>query len=495
MNAQIATIPQQKIIRPQMIRSVRPRTTMTYQDGSRRNYYANNLDVFNPTIWAREAIRLLDPNMVLGRLIHRDWDDEVHKLGDTVNALIPGRFEMKRKGSLCESLEVQDGNASSIQVALNQMPYVSFQICDGEEDRDMLDLVTTLLEPAVQALAVGIDRIIATQVYEFIGNDAGHLRGLTGATVKDYVLEAREVMNRNNAPLPGRTMVITPSTDTETLKLDNFITADKTGEGSRNQNEAIIGRKFGFDFAMSQGQPEILSGQATATTTTTASAAAGATSLALTAVTNMSVGDWLVAGGDDIPRQISAIAALVVTLSTPLKRAVGTGATVTVVRGALVNKAGGYAGTTTNPRRIGWSKPVAIDGAVSAPKIGQMVSFGTQIGITYAIIGVTVIDAGNGIYEIMLDKPLEVAVADNDPVHYGPAGSYNFGLIRNAFALVNRPLPKPRVGALSSVLNRNGISLRVTITYDGRLQAHLVTVDTLIGVGTIDKNLAVVMYG
>jgi hypothetical protein len=62
---------------------------------------------------------------------------------------------------------------------------------------------------------------------------------------------------------------------------------------------------------------------------------------------------------------------------------------------------------------------------------------------------------------------------------------------------VIRPLaqPKPGTGALSGVVSMNGFSMRVTITYDGNKQGHLVTLDMLFGVKTLDQKLGAVMFG
>ena len=98
--------------------------------------------------------------------------------------------------------------------------------------------------------------------------------------------------------------------------------------------------------------------------------------------------------------------------------------------------------------------------------------------------------------EILPNTPLDAAIADDAVVGIGPAGEYCFGFHRNAVALVVRPLAEPRsgTGALSYVANFNGLSIRVVITYDGDKQGHLVTVDMLAGVKTLDTRLGVVMY-
>ena len=133
-----------------------------------------------------------------------------------------------------------------------------------------------------------------------------------------------------------------------------------------------------------------------------------------------------------------------------------------------------------------------MDGFTVAPQVGQMVTFGdSTTSAVYTIIGV------NALVGVTLDRPLDAAISDGDAVCIGPAGSYNFAFHRNAIALVSRPLALPRrgAGALSAVAEHDGIAIRVTITYDGRRQGHLVTVDFLCGVKTLDSRLGAVMLG
>lgn len=464
-----------------------------------RAFYANDFSALNPMLWANEAITQLAPNMVLGNLVTRDFGLNTAKFGDIVNAYIPGTFQMTRKGAVCENVVIQDASGSTVQAALNQWPQVSFLICDGEEDRSALDLVETLLTPAVNALSLGVDRILSTQVYQFLANSAGHLNNLDATTVKSYILEAREQMNRNNVPLAGRTMLVGPGTETDALSLDAFTDASKIGDNGSALREAALGRKYGFDFIMSQGTPEITPGQATITAAINHGGGygIGATSIVVDAASaTLVAGQWAVIDGDDTPQHITATnGTTTATISPGLKRAVADNAVVTIVTPGAVNHAGGYRGTTLNPRAIGWAKEILVDGFTTPPQIGQMVSFGTQT-TKYAIIKLNIY--GGGAYGIELDTPLETAITDDMSVNLGPSGKYNFAFLRNAFAMIVRPLAAPRGNlVISRTVNDpvNRISIRVTIAYDKDKQGHQVTLDFLMGVAALSNELGLVMLG
>jgi hypothetical protein len=469
-----------------------------------RQMYANDLSVLNPTLWANEAITRLLPGMVLGNLINRDFDNIPTKFGDLVNIFIPGNFSFVRKGALCENVTIQDITGAAIQVPMDQWPMVAFLICDGEEDRGFLDLVATYLQPAVETLAEGIDRIVSNQVYQFMHNFSGRLNLVTENNIVSFLLEAREKLNVGNVPLRGRTMILTPGTETAGLKVEAFTDADRSGSNFA-QLEGALGRKYGWDLLMSQTQPEIADDQVkqTAAVNFAAGYGAGATSIVVdTAVPvgGLQAGVWVRIAGDDTPQQVIAsnVAAGVgtITLAAPgLKRAVLDNAVIVAVAPGTVNNVAGYPGTTSAPRVIGYAKQILVTGFTgNAPKLGQLVTFGIQSTI-YSIIRVDVINAGAGQYGIWLDKPLVTALTNGLSVNLGPSGKYNFGFLRNAFTLVNRPLPRPRVGVLSSIRAFNNLSLRITISYDAEKQGHLVVIDTLMGVGVVDSDLGIPMYG
>jgi hypothetical protein len=156
---------------------------------------------------------------------------------------------------------------------------------------------------------------------------------------------------------------------------------------------------------------------------------------------------------------------------------------ITFYTPGAINLGAGYA--------AGWSKPMVIDGFTVAPKQGQTVSFGTSgSSALYTVIEATTTS-------LMLDRPLEVALADDAAVNIGPAGSYNLAFHRNAMTLVVRPLAPTRtgVGAASAVVNADGLTMRATISYNGTKQGHLVTLDFLCGIKVLDPNLGAVLLG
>jgi hypothetical protein len=178
----------------------------------RRGRYDNSLSALVPAFWANESLAILEENMVIGNLIHRDFSPLVANFGDTVNTRRPGEFEAKRKWTT-DDVTVQDSTATNVQVKLNQHLHVSFLLKDGEVSLSMKDLVTMFMAPAMLAQARFIDLVLLNQYPQFLANTVGTVGGFTGQTVKDTVIDTREMMNQRKAYMTGRNLII--GTDTE----------------------------------------------------------------------------------------------------------------------------------------------------------------------------------------------------------------------------------------------------------------------------------------
>lgn len=453
----------------------------------RFQWYDNSVDMYNPEIWARTSLELLYENMVLGNRVYREFDTAVADEGDVVNTRMPAQFVAKRKTD-SDEVTVQDATAVNVPVQLNQHLHTSFTLKDRQMSLGMPILVNDFLAPAVISISQAIDKILSTQVYQFLPNICGHLGGISNTNAKDYMLAARQVAFNNKMPA-NRDLIWTGTSETAALGQDLFVSAEKVGDDGTALREGSLGRKYGFNNFATQNQPEITSAMDTVigAVDNASGEAAGATDIEVdgfaAAITN---GTWFTVAGDDIPHQVTGTTGGAtptnIEFTPALKRAVADDAVVTIVDPGAVNKSGGYS--------AGYAKEIVVDGFTLAPQVGQGVSFGSSTAV-YGIIDVT---SNTG---ITLDRPLEADIANDATVNLLPAGSYNFGLDRGAIALVNRPLDlaPAEMGVRCYVASAYGVAIRVTMTYEGRKQGILFTVDTLCGVATLNQARGLVMCG
>lgn len=469
------------------------------------NDFDTNDRAWVPQHWAQETLMILDENMVVGHLVHSDFSDEIASFGDIVNTRKPGSFTARRKG-VNDDVTIQAATAVNVPVKLDQHVHTSFLIRDGEESLSFKDLVAMYLRPAAKSLAEHIDRILLGQVYQFLDNQIAIDPDSTTDDIKDLMLDTRKKMNDNKVPVDGRNMIMTSATETEALKLDMFLSAEKVGDDGTALRKASLGEKVGFQTFMCQNASSMLTGEVT----TPAGDAAGDVnggetvgSLTVTVVTdavNDSIGQpgkYVTFEDDGGVYRLASLSSTVLTLDRPLLSDLADNTDVNYYDTGLVNL-GDHSGVSAYP--IGYDKEINVAGSGVTPQVGQLVAFATSGAPDTLIAGeyciITIADGADaGDFFITLDRPLEVALIEGDIIDYGPKGNYNFAFDRNALALVVRPLamPKAGTGALAGVSSFNDLAMRVVITYQGVGQGHLVTLDLLCGVKILDVDRGAVM--
>lgn len=452
--------------------------------------YANDNDALIPELWANESLAILEENMVMANLVHRDFSPLVASFGDVVNTRRPSEFSTKRKAQ-ADAVVSQDATSTNVQVPLNQHVYVTFTIKDEEASLSFKELITYYLAPAAMQMARSVDRILCGQVPRFFANAAGKLAGMSSSNAKDWILETREIMNVNKAYPNGRNLAISPQAETEMLKTELFIAANQRGDTGTALEEARLGRVLGFDTFMDQNvNYRNLADADTLTLNHATGAAAGATgNIAITASSAVTDGCFAWFTGDQQPQVISAHTGTTtgITLVDAYKYAVSANAVGYAFEPAV-------AGATY---AIGYDKGITLNTitANKLPVVGQLLATGTGASRkTYTIIEVDSVNTTSAI--VWLDRPLEVAVTAADEVFPGPHGSMCMAFHRDAVALVSRPLalPASTLGVQAAVGSYNDLAMRVAMQYDISNQGTIVTLDMLCGVALLDANLGAVLY-
>lgn len=455
----------------------------------------NDNDSMVPELWAMEALAVLESNMVMANLVYRDFNSLVASFGDVVNTRRPVDFRGRRKTD-ADSITVQDAVSPNIRVPLDQHLHVSFVLKDGEMSKAMADLIPVYLAPAAKELAEKVDQMLIGQSARLIANTAGRLNEMDKTNAPDFVLEADTILNENRAPKGGRALVLSPRSNQACLGADLFVSAEKRGDAGTALRSASLGTVYGFDAYMDQNVAHVnFAGADTSigVVDTGGSEVAGYAGAIDTTVTDTDVidGAYVVIEGDGEAYRVASStdsSGAQITIVGGLQHAIAAGADVTVYKVAA-------AGATY---ASGWAKDILIDTHTSGKNLqaGQWVTFGTgNNSHTYTVLYAAATSATST--TVLLDRPLDASVAENDVVYPGPAGSKNLAFTRDAIALVNRPLEAvpAQTGARSFTASYNGISLRVTMAYDPYAQGLVVTLDLLCGVAILDERQAVVLYG
>lgn len=457
-------------------------------------FHDDPLDVLVPQFWVNEGLYILRNNTIMPFLVNRDYEDQVQQFGDTVNAWLPGSFVAVTKDD-SDNVTDQNATATKIPVVLNKHVHVSILIGDLTEAKTLPLLREKYLEPAFIAMAQKIDEALITECYNFYPNVVGKL-GV--APTKTQVIRAREKLNELGVPMSQRVGVLSTSTEGDLLNEELFTSTEKRGDSIALQ-EGTLGRLFGIDFFMDQNVPNIASGSTVVTgaINNASGYAIGSTALTVDGFSAaISNGSWVTIAGDMTPQFITGTTGgatpTALAISPGLHNAVADDAVVTVYKPGAINNASGYAAS--------YGKQMTVDGFSVQPKRGQLVSFGataSAIEIYGAISGLDGTTPTPTSTKLELNKGLISAVADDAVIGLGPAGKYNPIFHRNAITFAARPLPLPpeSTGARSARGVLNGIPIRFVTAYDSKAQKIRVTIDTLFGLRTLNKNMGCLILG
>ena len=464
---------------------------MNFKFNVRPALYDNDVAAWIPKLWAWAAIDVLEANTMALMTVNQDFSDDFASFGDTVNTRRPHAFTAHNK-HIGDDVTDQDVTADNVPIVLNQHVHVSFTIDDKDHTLAFPQLMAKYIENAGKALADRVDKVVLGQVYRFVHNQAGSLGGLTDSNGVAALTGVRKVLQKNLAPEADRWLAVGPNSEALLLQNTVFHEVDKSGF-TAGLRAAVLGEKFGFNCWGGQNVPSLDGGVSLGTGAINNSPDGYPTGTTVLTVNGFGAsevlpGDWIKLGGH-VYHVIATdnATATQLTLEYGLKAGVAHAAAITVYDECTVDNANDYA--------AGWSKEIAIDDLGSnAPQVGQMVTFTRNTGGVgtdrYCIVRT------DGATYIQLDRPLEAALENDDVINLGPiGGDFDFAYQRNAMTVAIRPLTpiEDGIGARSAVVSARGLTVRATISYDGKAQKRRVTLDFLMGVQVLDEKKGAAM--
>lgn len=455
--------------------------------------YANDLEAYVPEWWVLEGLEVLNKTLVMAGMVNRNFEQAYANAGDVVHVPKVGTFTAKNKvdGS---SLTIQDATGSDTEVRLNIHPHVSFELNETELREGGVDLFAEQIEPAIVALAERIDSAILGEAGMFFQNVAGEV----AVDIDDAEMrELRKVMTANNNPPEDRNLTVGPEGESDLLGIARYTEADVTGFQEGLQINGHIGRAMGFAVQMSQNVSDArtIGTNVAEVEDSDGVVLKGNTAITLTAPASAhTAGSWCkIAGVRGVYMTVNAIAqttGTAVVLFPALKGDMADNIDVTFYEGAGLVK-----GAHTQNDKVTLID-VITDGyaaAADVPVIGDYVSFGvlaTADTLVYRIVDVQGTYASSSTeMTLSLNRPFDITIGNDNTVNVLPQDAgMNLAIRRNAITLVNRPLADviSGTGAVSQQVSGDGISLRITVSYNSDIQKYVVTVDTLLGVKILD---------
>jgi hypothetical protein len=226
--------------------------------------------VYPPEIWSMESLLVLRDRLVMARLVHRNFENEVASKGDQVHTRKPVMMTAKAWAGQTgtdagETIMVENPNAKNLTITLDTMIYTAFIMEDRDSSTSIKELREEFLVPAMVPIAQRVDDDIMTEYTSTASTDVNGsaISGIADDTVgggtaidTDDILAARKQLLTNQCPLDGEmSFVVCPKHEKELLATALFHQADQRGSTETLTN-AILGRAFGFNFYTSQNVPD-----------------------------------------------------------------------------------------------------------------------------------------------------------------------------------------------------------------------------------------------
>jgi hypothetical protein len=424
--------------------------------------------LLTPSIIAKEALMQLENNLVMGNLVHRDYEGEFagevngNKPGDTITIRKPVRYEVTDGATLA----VQDTQEGSTAIVLNKRKHVGLQFSSQDLTLKIADLSERYIKPAVSQLANTVDMDLY-DLYKSVPNWVG-TPGQTINSFSDFGA-APERMDEFAIPTSDRRAILSPADNWGMLgSISNtFAGGGKTAESALRKAE--LGNIANVDVYSAQNIKTHTRGTADNTTPLVRGAAQVRTYGGGTVASDY-VGGVLSTGA-----LVKDTDGTSMTLDTD-----GWDASSTLKAGDIFTIADVYAVNPVSKQTLPFLRQFVV---LSDTTANANAANSTPITVSPAIIT-------SGPYQTV-----SAAAADDAVITIiGTASTgyrQNLFFHKNAFALAMRPLEAPPGAQSVARESYKGLSIRVIPVYDGINDLSRWRLDILYGVRAIYPELAV----
>ena len=291
-----------------------------------------------PSIVAREALMILENNLVAANLFDRSHvsDFTGAKVGDTITIRGPAAFTANE---FTTTTSTQNITESSVSLSLEKHFDVTVGVTSKEWTLNLDQFSQRVIEPAVAAIAQGIDSYILTkasqQLYNFVGTAADPPDTLTDIAAIDKKL------NDLKCPVAGRIAIVNSQAKSDILSnVTEFTRADYRGDDGDALRTAGMGEFMGMQWYMDQNVASITSAMS-GWLVNSASVAIGDSSVVIDTGSGTPVaGDLFTVAGDTQQYTVVSYATSTITFSPTAKVAWADSAAITAIATHASNLAG-----------------------------------------------------------------------------------------------------------------------------------------------------------
>ncbi|MEN6535163.1 MAG: P22 phage major capsid protein family protein [Bryobacteraceae bacterium] len=317
-----------------------------------------------PEMVARDAAITMSNRLIVGNLVNRDKEAVFtgSKVGDTIKVTVPPT--VTDASEFTGSTSAADVTEKEIDLALEKHFYKRVDLTSKQKSLELSDFTRLVVVPAVMGLQESADKFILRNMQVFRKNLTGTV-GNRPSTMA-HIAAATKTLNDLKVMKSGRVALIDSTVEQALIQLSQFTSQDYGADAPSGLREAVLGRRYGFDFVTDVNLGAFTRSAAAndiaGTVVTNGTPAIGATEINIDGITSTTgtiyAGTVFTLAGDTtryVIRKDAAVAgnAATLTIAPALVAAPGDGA-------ALTFEAAGYSNLVYHPN--------AVSAAIVAPQ-------------------------------------------------------------------------------------------------------------------------------
>jgi hypothetical protein len=316
-----------------------------------------------PEMVARDAAIELNDRLIVGNLVTRDKEGmfTAAKVGDGIKVTVPP--VVSDASEFTGSTSAGDVTESEVELKLEKHFYKRIDLTSKQKSLELSDFTRLVTTPAVQGIQESIDKFFLRNMQVFRANLTGTV-GNRPSTMA-HLAAATKKLNDNKIVKSGRISLIDSTVEQSLVQLSQFTSQDYGAKALMGIEEAMLGRRYGFNFVtdvnLGAFARSSAAGCLTGSPVTNGTPAIGATEISIDGVTDATgtiyAGTVFTLAGDTtryVVRKDATLASNATTLEIypALVAAPGDGALLTF-------EAAGYSNLVYHP--------AAVAGAIVAP--------------------------------------------------------------------------------------------------------------------------------
>jgi hypothetical protein len=234
--------------------------------------------LLTPTIIARQALLILQTEMVSLGLAYRDKSSEFTgaKVGDTIKVRRPATFAAQEFTSTVDPQAITE---REVELTLEKHYDITVNVTSKDWTLRLEDFSEQVLRPIIVGhLEAASGYLLGKyhQVYQYY--DAAS--AAFPSTIA-HIAQVGRVLDNAKVPMRDRVCIVSPEEKAALLGIEAFHAADKRGDSGTALREASMGRVLGFDWFMDQLVPTHIKGTFAGSPAINGAVLEGATTMAI----------------------------------------------------------------------------------------------------------------------------------------------------------------------------------------------------------------------